>query len=230
MIDSLLNLVKQWTPAKMAEYAQNLPLPDLPERSRFIQEKVFNGLAIYSNESLRYIGDDGVFVSITKTTDDTCYNTLCKLYENKKLRTVIPVSRSHIDGYEIVVTRNEFDDPGIPFFGEMFSENFDENYWFEYINCVKTLIDVIGECGLKYPDTFINPHKFIRDKLGLCFNPYIFSLDRVEFTCDISTFMQNQHQQLGYLVFAYPEAIHTPAVQNMNWSIVRQKAIELWPR
>jgi hypothetical protein len=230
MIDSLLHLLKSWTPEKLVEYTQNLRLPDLPERNSFIQEKVHNGLAIYSNEALRYIGDDGVFVSITLTEDDTCYNALCNLYNDKRLRTVQPVNRIHIDGYEIVELRNEFDEPGIPFFGELISDTFNENYWIEYINCVAKLIEAISDNNLKYPSTFVNPHKFVRDAKGLFFNPYIFSLDHIKFTNNKTSFLKSQHQQIGYLLFAYPEAIHMPKIQQMNWNLIKQEAINQWPR
>jgi len=224
MIDILLDKVKTWSEEKMLEYTNNFPLPDLPERNLFIQEKIFNGLIIYSNKSLRYIGDDGVVIAITQTDDCSCYYALSKLY-NTSIRTVKPVKCQYIDGFEVVELKNEFDDPGIPGNAEIQENNFNDNYFIEYVVNIGKMIYELDRLGLKFPN-FINPYKFVRDTKGYFFNPYINNLDELHFVHSKEEFLDNQYKQLGYLLFAFKESMNI----EFDTNLIKQKAKELWQR
>jgi hypothetical protein len=224
MIDILLNKVKTWSHEKMMEYTNNIPLPDLPQRNHFIQEKIFDGIIIYSNRSLRYIGDNGVVIAITETTDTSCYDTLCKLY-GSSFRTVQPINHSFIDGFEIVELKNEFNEPGIPGNAEIQENNFNDEYFLKFVINVSKMIHELDKVGSKYPN-FINPYKFVRDSKGYFFNPYINNLDELSFVHSKEEFLDNQHKQLGYLLFAFKESMNI----DFDSVLIKKKAKELWQK
>lgn len=222
MIDVLLEKIKSWTPEKMLAYTNNFPLPDLPERNQYIQEKILNGLVIYSNKSLRYIGDDGVVVAITESNDSTCYDVLCKLY-NSSFRTIKPVKRQCIDGFEIVELKNEFDDPGIPGYAEIQENNLNTEYILEFVRQVGLMIDQLDILNCKYPG-IVNPYKFVRDEKGFFFNPYIGNVDVIRFINSKEDFLELQNKQLGYLLFAFKESSNI----DFDVKLIKSKAKELW--
>ena len=222
MIHTLLQKIRGWTPEKMLSYTNNVPLPDLPERNQYIQEKILNGIVIYSHRSLRYIGDDGVVVAITKTNDTTCYDTLCKLH-GTSFRTIKPISRQCIDEFEIVVMKNEFDDPGIPGYAEIQENNLDTSYFVEFVTQVGIMINELDRLECDFPG-IINPYKFVRDSKGYFFSPYIGNTDEVRFINSKEDFLEMQHKQLGYLLFAFKESSNI----DFDTKLIKTKAKELW--
>lgn len=230
MIAVLLGKIRSWTPEKMLEYTNNIPLPDLPERNRYIQEYVGDGLAIYGNESLRYYANDGSMISIEKHIDEINYEKLTRIYTSNLMRIVKPIQRAIIDGYEIVETHNEFDDPGVPFFAEVNYPNFGNDYWYEYIDSVKSLMNSLKFIESGYPNTPINPHKFIRDDKGLFYNPYISNFDRISYDSSKEDFLEAQHKQLGYMSFALESSMLVDNMKLIDWKTIKKTARDIWQK
>jgi len=220
---TLLNTLKSWSNKKLLDHCNNFLLPDLPERNQHIQEKILNGLAIYNSNELRYISNDGICVAISSIGTSNCYEVLVQL-NTSDLRVVKPISKIEADGFEIVTVCNYYDEPGIPFFAEIFQNNLNETFICNYIRHVRKLIDVLEQVNCKYPNGPINPYKFIRDKDGLVFNPYIVSLDKFSCQNTKENFLEAQHKQLGYLLFAWKESMNI----NLDWTIIKQEAKNLW--
>lgn len=230
MIDVLLEKVNSWTNEKMLAYTNNVPLPDLPDRNKYIQEYVGKGLAIYGNDSLRYYADDGSMISIESRFNEIDYIKLQKIYDSKLMRVVKPISRIVVGKFEIIEVHNEFNEPGVPFFAEVNDDTFGDSYWFDYINAVKSLMDSLAFINSGYPVSPINPHKFIRDKNGLFYNPYVSNFDRISYDASREDFLDVQHKQLGYMSFALESSMLVDNMKLIDWKTIKKNAREIWQR
>lgn len=233
MITKLTEKLQGWSQDKLAEYTNNAKLPAFEDKSTFIQEYDDRGLFVYNQQYVKYYGNDGKVMSLSKiftTQDPEIYTMLYNKSVETKFKFYKLIKHDYVTIKEQSFMYLEFDSPfnnlGIPFFAFDKLTTDEIVFWIEQ---VEFMIVVLKEYNYLFPNDAINLNKLIKDEdstlTALCpiFGPnnWCFS-----YTCE--KFINEQlrrlvlHKQLITVDTGEAKPVY------IDWNIVKEKSKIHW--